>query len=418
MKKSINNLVNHFSLSGFSSIINFLAILYFSIYYTPEELAFWGAYLVITPIILVLNLSVFSELSLIEKKKSDVFIFVYNLFFISFILSILFILIFYFIIDFTPYNKFYKINSEKLSFILILIIYIFFSTFKNLQSSFLIRFSKFKTIGKLNFLRAIFFLFFGIFFSYKDFFFNKIISAFIFSELLVFLYSVSKNDIKGFKFLNFSPKKIIIFLRYLKSFSIWSIGSYLFNTLTYLLIYNYILQNFSKTEAGIYTALNRIILAPIQLINKIVGDIFVSQISKSIRVSFSPINTFNNFSKLLIFLSFIIFMVGFFIFPHLYNKLNFLSFVETYYPYYKPFIIYGSFMLISSTLSRYLIVSKNFKTDFIWQIIVFSSIFILCQQSNLSFETFLFYFSILFSILYCIYYAMIRNRVKKISKLV
>ena len=69
MKKSINNLVNHFSLSGFSSIINFLAILYFSIYYTPEELAFWGDYLVIPPIILVLNLSVFSELSLIEKKN-------------------------------------------------------------------------------------------------------------------------------------------------------------------------------------------------------------------------------------------------------------------------------------------------------------------------------------------------------------
>ena len=68
MKKSINNLVNHFSLSGFSSEINFIAGIYFSLNYSPEEIALWGAYLVITPIILVLNLSVFSELSLIEKK--------------------------------------------------------------------------------------------------------------------------------------------------------------------------------------------------------------------------------------------------------------------------------------------------------------------------------------------------------------
>ena len=416
MKKSINNLVNHLSLSGFSSIINFIAVIYFSFNYSPEEIALWGAYLVLTPIILVLNFSVFSELSLIEKKKSDVFIFIYYLFIISFILSLLLISIFYFLIDYTPYNKFYEIKAEKLNFIIILLIYISLSVFKNLQSSFLIRFSKFKVLGKLNFLRASFFLFFGYFFSYQDFSYNKIVSAFIVSELIVSIYSISTNNIKGVKFLSFSFNKVRIILNYFKNFSVWSIGSYLFNTLTYLLIYNFILQNFSKNEAGIYTALNRIILAPIQLINKIVGDIFVSQISKSLRISFSPINTFNNFSKLLILLSFIIFVTGFYIFPYFYNSFSYFSFIDIYYPYYKPFIIYGSFMLISSTLSRYLIVSKNFKTDFIWQIIVFFIIYILCRQSDLSFDDFLFNFALLFSILYCIYYFMIRYRVKKIAK--
>ncbi len=417
MKKSVNNLLNHFSFSGFASVINFAAILYFSTNYSPEEIALWGAYLVLTPLILVLNLSVFSELSLVEKKKSDVFVFVYYLFIISIVLSFLIIIIFYFIIDFTPYNKFYDLHSEKIIFIIILFIYIFLSIFKNLQASFLIRFSKFKTLGIMNFFRALFFLIFGIVFTYKNFFFNKIISAFIISEIFVFLYSVTFNRLKGLKDFSFSFHKIFIFLKSFRNFSIWSIGSYLLNTLTYLLIYNFILGNYSKNEAGIYTALNRIILAPIQLINKIIGDIFVSQISKSLRISFSPINTFNNFSILLTLISIIIFFSGFFVFPFLYNNLNFLSFIDVYYPYYKPFIIYGTFMLISSTLSRYLIVSKSFKIDFIWQIFLFSTIYILCQQSNLSFETFLFSFSIALSVLYCIYYLMIRYKVKKISKI-
>lgn len=414
MKKSVNNLINHFSFSSFASLISFLTILYFTLDYSPEEIALWGSYLVIVPIILVINLSIFSELALVEKKKTEVIIFTIYLFIISSIISFLCTFSLYLFIDYTPYKQFYNLESEKKKFISFLFIFIILLIFKNLQTSFLIRFSKFKILGKLNFLRAIFFFIIGYFLNNKNLIFNGIILAFIISESLVFLLSIMINKVPILKYVDFTNNKFINFFKIFRKYSGWAISSYFLNTLAYFIIFNFILINFSKNEAGIYTALSRIILAPIQLINKIVGDIFVSQVSKSLRIDFKSMNTFNNFSYLLLSLSLVLFLIGFFFLPHIYNYINWNSSVNLYYQFYKPFLIYGCFMMVSSTLSRYLIVSKNFKTDFVWQTLFFISVLILCN-TRMVFYDFLFYLSTILSSLYVVYYFMIRQKIKKMN---
>lgn len=412
-KSSVIQLINHFSYTSISSIVNFINVIIIALIYPKEDLAYWGSFIIMAPIILVLNLSFFSELILVEKSKKKCLEFYFILFIISIFLTFIYLLIFYFLIDYSNFKIFYINVYEKITYFILLFLFVFSFIFKNLYSHLMLRFKKIKKIGFANILRAFSFLFMTCFFYYINFDFNKIIISFILSELIIFSYSVFIIDKKFYMFskINFNN----LYYSYLKTKNHigWGVFANLFNSIAYFLIFDFIIESFSKIEAGIYTVLNRTLVAPFLLISKIIGDIYSSQTGKSIRKGLNTSNTFNNFFKLLLTLCILISIIGFIIFPFLYKYFSNFIYFDEYILYFKPILIYSVFFLLVSPLSRLLTITKNFKKDFIWQSILLITMIVLTRLHYLDFKDFLYTYAYSFAALYILYIFIIRSCLKK-----
>ena len=242
---------------------------------------------------------------------------------------------------------------------------------------------------------------------------NKIIISFILSELIIFFYSLLIIDKKFYNISNLNFNNLNYFIIKTKNYIGWGIFANLFNSIAYFLIFNYILYSFSKIEAGIYTVLNRALVAPFLLLSKIIGDIYSSQTSKSIRIEFNTTNTFNNFIKLLFTISVLVSISGFIIFPYLYRNLFNFNFLDNYLLYINPMLIYAIFSLVANPLSRLLTITKNFKKDFIWQSILLLTMVVITRFTYSGFKEFLYIYAYSFALLYILYIFIIRSCLKK-----
>jgi len=411
-KSSFLQLKNHFAYTSLSSLINFINIIIIASIYSKQDLAYWGSFIVITPIILVLNLSFFSELILVENKKRSLNFFIILLV-INIFLTLIYLVIFYFFIDYTNYKVFINSELEKINYLILLFFFIFSFIFKNLYSHLMLRFKKIKKIGLANLVRACSFFSLSLIFYYIQLGINKIIISFILSELIIFFYSLLIIDKKFYSISNLNFNNLNYFILKTKNYIGWGIFANLFNSIAYFLIYSYILDSFSKIEAGIYTVLNRTLVAPFLLISKIIGDIYTSQTSKSLRIKVNTTNTFNNFFKLLFVICVLVSILGFIIFPYLYKNLFNFNFLDNYFLYIKPILIYSVFFLLASPLSRLLTITKNFKKDFIWQSILLITMIVITRFTYSGFEEFLYIYAYSFALLYILYIFIIRSCLKK-----
>lgn len=361
------------SSSSVSQIIPFITIPILSRIYTPYDFGIYEIYYSLMSVLVIIPNLRLENAMLLEKDDNKSF----NILFFIFI-SNLFFLVTFLILFFIFKNKIlflYDIhNYQKLIFLIP--IGLFISSFYNLLSLFLVRFSLFKSlafnkiiVSVLNALIQISlgFLFLGAY----GLIYGNILAYFL---GLVLILIPCWNLIKNYK-IKISKEQIVVLLKKYKSFIYYTLPGDFVANFSHQLPTIIIGKNFSSVSLGFYSMARRIVGVPLGFISGAVQDVYKKEASDEFNKTSKIKNTFKSTFILLSFLGLLLV-----IFLFLFGEFLIISFLgDQWAPSVQIVQILSvlfSIRFVSGTLNYVFLIKSKYILDFIFQLIQLFLVFL------------------------------------------
>jgi hypothetical protein len=364
----------HGFLSSLNAIITIGSLIILSFYYEPLHFSNYGIFLSVSSIFLIFCISGLQHLMLTVKSNKDenlcLNMFILNFFFLSSLIFFVSFIIYLFNIDLNFLNQWSTLLT------LLLVLHIFSNSFLAIMNSYFIKNKNFIIYGLTIFVsQIIFFILAFTNIKLSFFFFNYIdlVICLTISNLLVILifYKFFSQKIN----LKFNIERN--YLTRVKNFK----NFYFFGNLTNLsltikdfIFLNFIQSTFGSNILGQFVFFQKVFMSMLSLLNKIIGDVYVTNINALITKKKKIYGEYFFFLILASLISLIIYVLIILfsetIFKFFFEKKWFIS-----YDILTIYSILICFSFVPSLLNRLLCYYYQ-KFDFVWSIFFLFSIII------------------------------------------
>ncbi|WP_340391946.1 oligosaccharide flippase family protein [Macrococcoides caseolyticum] len=382
-----------------SQILLVITVPIISRLFTPEEYGVFTLFSNIAFLLIPIINGRFDLLIINSVDKKESYIFSKISFIISVILLILVTPVFF---------LYFKLSNYPLIFVIFLIILLFLVSVNNITSSYFSFLNQYNKVAYINLIRTILLIVLQIIFGYLSFGYYGLIIGFVFSYLSGTIFSLNMwKDIQKYKETDNTLIKNKFFenIDQLK----YSSTSIFINTISMSLIVFVIDFFYNSLEVGYYGMSLRILNIPITIISLSLSKLFMQQAHKDFKETGTFRNILKSFSVYLLITS-LLFFLPMYVIPK--------EFIETILGKEWVYIItvfrilipmYVIKLLVTTLSLSFIVINKQslelrLQTLFLVSI---TTISLLTYLFNLTFEEFLYSFSMLFSICYLIYYYFI-----------
>lgn len=364
----------HGFLSSLNAIIAIVSLIILSFYYEPLHFSNYGIFLSVSSILLIFCLSGLQHLMLTVKSNKDenlcLNMFIINFFFLSSLIFFVSFIIYLFNIDLNFSNQWSTLLT------LLLVLYTFSNSFLTIMNSYFIKNKNFIIYSLTIFVSQI--IFFILAFT------NIKLSFYFFNYIDLVIYLTISNLLVILIFYKYFSKKINLkfniernYLTRIKNFK----NFYFFGNLTNLslsikdfIFLNFIQSTFGSNISGQFVFFQKVFTSMLSLLNKIIGDIYITNINALIRKKKKIYEEYIFFLLLASFISLIIYVLIILFSETIFN----FFFEKKWFISYKILTIYSiliCFSFVPSLLNRLLCYYYQ-KFDFVWSIFFLFSIII------------------------------------------